>query len=162
MRCPVRLTALSCLLGLVALAATAQQDSKITVRYGVVADINTFPQTTAKEALSSTIKAIDQRRFDYLLAHLTDPDWLEQRIKQTTRGGQAGFDQVVREVSAKLTEDPASVAELKRFRSQGEWEEADTTATVKLADVKDRAVFLKKVESRWYLENRKKPETKAK
>jgi hypothetical protein len=64
----------------------------------------------------------------------------------------------VRETTTKLADNPAGVKELQRFLKEGEWEGGDTTATAKLKDVKDRQVFFRKIGSRWYLENRQKPE----
>jgi hypothetical protein len=121
-------------------------------RYGVEPDFDAFPQKAAKEALESVLKAIDRGQIDYLLAQLADPPFVDARVKAL--GGN--FRQLVRETKARLAEDPAAVKELRRFLAEGQWDEAGDTAAVRLKDVKNRAVFLKRINDRWYLENRQK------
>ena len=124
-------------------------------RYGVEADLRDYPQETPKETLASVLRAIDKGRISYLLAHLVDPAFVDQRVKQVYGGD---FEELVRETIDKLSGNPDAVKELRRFLKEGEWEAGETTATVKLKDVKDRQVFFRKIASRWYLENRQKPE----
>jgi hypothetical protein len=120
-------------------------------RFGVMPDLKSFPQTTPKETLASTLKAIDLKRIDYLLAHLTDPDWIDGRVESAGDG----FRELVKEAGDKL--DPPTVKRLKQFLEQGEIETLDATAVVKHKDVKDRVVRLRKVNNRWYLRNANKP-----
>jgi hypothetical protein len=124
-------------------------------RYGIEANLRDYPQETPKETLASVLRAIEKGRINYLLAHLADPAFVDQRVKQVYGGD---FDELVRETSNKLTGNPDAVKELDRFLKEGEWEAAETTAAVKLKDVKDRQVFFRKIGQRWYLENRQKPE----
>jgi hypothetical protein len=141
----------------------AQQASKPDPRYGQEARLDRFPQGTPKETLASVLKAIDESRVAYLLAQLADPDFVDARVKSASgKSADARFDEVVRETSVKLREEPASVAELRRFLQNGEWEQSDETAVARLKDVRGRAVYLRKIGPRWYLENRDKPEPKAK
>ncbi len=120
-------------------------------RHGVEADRKTYPQATAKEALASALKAMDLKRFDYLLAHLSDPDWVDGRV--AAYGG--GFPELVKETAAKL--DPGAVKQLQRFAREGEFETLDTTVVVRHKDVKDRVVRLRKVDGRWFLQSDFKP-----
>ena len=124
-------------------------------RYGIEANLRDYPQETPKETLASVLRAIEKGRINYLLAHLADPAFVDQRVKQVYGGD---FDELVRETSDKLTGNPDGVKELRRFLKEGEWEAAETIASVKLKDVKDRQVFFRKIGQRWYLENRQKPE----
>jgi hypothetical protein len=124
-------------------------------RYGIEANLRDYPQETPKQTLASVLQAIDKGRINYLLAHLADPAFVDQRVKQFYGGN---FDELVRETSDKLTSNPDAVKELRRFLKEGEWEAAETTATVKLKDIKDRQVFFRKIGQRWYLENRRRPE----
>jgi hypothetical protein len=124
-------------------------------RYGIEANLRDYPQETPKETLASVLRAIEKGRINYLLAHLADPTFVDQRVKQVYGGN---FDELVRETNDKLTGNPDAVKELNRFLKDGEWEAAETTAAVKLKDVKDRQVFFRKIGQRWYLENRQKPE----
>ena len=51
-------------------AALAQQPADRTpvVRYGVAANATFYPQATAKEALASAAKAMENRRHEYVVA----------------------------------------------------------------------------------------------
>jgi hypothetical protein len=143
-------------LGLVLLSSAQAQETDAPRRYGIIAKLDTYPQATAKEALASVITALENRRFDYLLAQLTDPSFVDKRVKDVYDGN---FDEFVRETTTKLNDNPATLKELKRFLKEGEWEGEDASATAKLKDIKDRQVFMKKVGKRWYFENKQKPET---
>jgi hypothetical protein len=124
-------------------------------RYGIEANLRDYPQETTKEALASVLRASERGRINYLLAHLADPAFVDKRVKDVYGGD---FDELVRETTAKLTDNPATLKELQRFLKEGEWEGGETTASAKLKDIKDRQVFLRKIGPRWYLENRQKPE----
>ena len=128
-----------------------------TDRYGVALDEKAYPQATPKEALRSVLKAIDAAHFDYLLAQLTDPEFVDLRVKE--RNGK--FDKVVEETRALYAADPEKGRTLRRFLVDGEFEEMGDAATVKVKDVKSRSVFLKRVAGRWYLENRTSAEPKS-
>jgi hypothetical protein len=133
----------------------ARQDEQPPSRYGVVLNTRLYPQANPKEALAAVISSIENNRIDYLLAHLTDPAYVDNRVKQYHGGN---FDEFVRETRAKLTKEPGTLNELRRFAREGEWEAGETSATVRHKDVKDRQVYLRKIGERWYLENRQKPE----
>jgi hypothetical protein len=139
--------------------ASAQEPKpeKPVIRFGVEPELERYPQSTPKDTLRSVLKAINDARVDYLLAQLTDPAFVDQRVEQ--RGGK--FDKVVEETKALYAADPEKVRTLRRFLVDGDFEEMGDAATVKLKDVKARAVFLKRVAGRWYLENRTTAETKA-
>ena len=82
------------LLGLLILALPAQA-ARAAPRYGIDADLKSYPQGTPKEALASVLKAIDGKRFDYLVAQLADPTFIDDRIKRVhggrvARGGGVG------------------------------------------------------------------------
>jgi hypothetical protein len=121
-------------------------------RYCIALDLKTFPQATPKEALTSVLKAIDAKRFDYLVAQLADPAWVDEHVKRYN-GGR--FEAQVEETRGRL--DPGSIKLLRRFLSEGEWTDGDKEASVRLKDVPDRCLSLRKIEFRWYLENSSKP-----
>jgi hypothetical protein len=137
--------------------ANAQQDQDATPprRYGVLLNQRTYPQEDAKQALASVVKAIDRQRIDYLLAHLADPEFVDERVKEVHGGN---FDELVKETATKLKDNPAEAKLLERFLKEGEWDAKENTATASLKDVKDRQVFMKKVGKSWYLENKQKAE----
>jgi hypothetical protein len=120
-------------------------------RYNVDPDLDTYPQKTAKECLESVVKAIGGGQIDYLLAQLADPQFVDMRVQSL-----GSFKELVRETTTRFAEDPAAVQELRRFLKDGQWEDGEETSVVKLKDVKNRAVFLRKLKDRWYLENRQK------
>jgi hypothetical protein len=83
-------------------------------RYGIAPDLVTYPQGTPREALVSVLKAIDARRFDYLVAQLADPAFIDDRV-QRLYGGR--FEQQVEDTRVRL--DPLSVKLLRRFLKDG-------------------------------------------
>ena len=135
----------------------AQQDTDATPprRYGVILNQQSYPQTDHKQALASVIKAIDKQRIDYLLAHLADPDFVDERVKEVYSGN---FEELVKETTTKLRDNPTEAKQLERFLKEGDWDAKENTATARLKDVKDRQVFFRKTGPRWFLENRQKPE----
>ncbi len=120
-------------------------------RHGVAADLADFPQGTPEQTLGSVLKAIDRKRWDYLVAQLADPDFIDQRVK--THGGR--FAEQVEDTRARL--DPGTVKLFQRFLKDGEWKKADKETMVSLKDVPDRFLFFRKIGQRWYLEHRSKP-----
>ena len=144
----------------VAVAGVSAQEAKPekpVIRYGVEPELERYPQTTPKDALRAVLKAINDGHVHYLLAQLTDPEFVDLRVKD--RGGK--FDKVVEETKSLYAADPEKVRTLRRFLVDGEFEEMGDAAAVKLKDVKSRAVFLKRMAGRWYLENRTSAEPKS-
>ena len=137
----------------------AQEAKKPTRRYGIEPRLRDFPQTTPKDTLASVISAMEARNIDYLMAHLADPEYVDERVKQHYRGD---FDQLVKEATVKLRDDPGAVRELQRFLKEGDWQTNEKTASVRLKAVPDRQVFLRKIDARWFLENRQKAESPKK
>jgi hypothetical protein len=136
---------------LLAVSATPANGREPAARYRVAADLKTYPQDTAKEAFAAVLKAIENKRIDYLLAQLADPDWVDGRVKAYADG----FEELVKETTAKL--DPPAVKRLGRFLKDGEFETLDSTVVVRLKDVKDRVVRLRRADGRWYLQSINKP-----
>jgi hypothetical protein len=122
-------------------------------RYGVAADLKGYRQGSAREVLASAIKAVEAGRVDYLLAQLTDPAWLDDRVARLY-GGR--FAEQVQETRARL--DPAAVKLLRRILDRGEWSAGRDRESVRLKDQDDRAVFFVRHGDRWYVENRSKPD----
>jgi len=137
----------------------AQQTKPPPARYGIEADLENYPQADAKTAFASVLKAIDNKKIDYLLAQLSDPQWVDNRV-QKVHGGN--FDEMVKETTQLLATDPTAVAELRRFLREGTWEGDEMEARVSLKDIPDRQVFFRKIEGRWYLKNEKKGKDKGK
>ena len=132
--------------------ATAGADEPVQ-RYGINADFKVYPQATAKEALASILKAVEDKRVDYVLAHLADPQWVDDRVKKN--GGK--FEDLVKECKeTKL--DPVAIKQLGKFLKDGEWKVEEKTAEARLKDVSDRSVRFFKIGDRWYMENGYRPD----
>ncbi len=127
-------------------------------RYGVVAIYNKYPQGTPKEALASVVRALEANQVDYVFAHLTDPAFVDRRVKQYN----GRFADLVEEGRAKLAGNPATIKLLQRFVKEGEWTQEEGNATAKLKDVKDQQVFMKRIDKRWVMENRTRPTPEGK
>ncbi|HEV3204553.1 MAG TPA: hypothetical protein VGY77_09225 [Gemmataceae bacterium] len=141
------------MLGMLVVGNTRAQDAKtakLAMRYGIEVDLVTYPQATPKDALASVLKAIEAGKINYLLAHLADPDWVDQQVKKDHNGQ---FEVLVKETTEKIANDRTSIKELRRFLQEGTWETTDTTATAQLKNVKNRRVYMRKREGRWFLEN---------
>lgn len=144
-------------LALLLLSVTAGQsrqseaEKKIAPRFGVDADLDRYPQATAKDALRSVLKAIEAKKFDYLLAHLADPKFVDDRVKDA--GGK--FEVMVRETARKFERDPEAFRVLRKFLSDGTWPaDPGDAVEVKCESVRGQQLFLKKIGNRWFLENR--------
>src|SRR5262245_30553229 len=144
------------LMGSILLAgAPAQNKDKSGKRYLIAPNLELYPQDTPENALASAIKAIQEKKFDYLLAQLTDPEFVDRQVQQhaearkSHQGSEklkevAAFDEFVKEVTTHLTEDPTLLKDLKRI-AKGEWERGDTTASAATKENKDKRAYFRKV-----------------
>ncbi len=130
----------------------AEGPTKASVRYGVPLDLSTYPQDAPKATLASILKAAAAGKFDYLAAQLADPSFIDDRVKKRFGGN---FEEQVKDTRARL--DSPTLKELRRFLNDGEWTTGDAEASARLKDVSGRAVFLRKIDGRWFLEHRSKP-----
>ena len=124
-------------------------------RHGIAADAKTYPQATAKEALASVLKAVEAKKFDYLVAHLAEPSFIDDRVKRIYAGK---FEEQVADTRARL--DPATVKQLGKFLKDGKWTIDKTSALVQLEDVTDRVVRLVNKDGVWFLSHRFDPPAK--
>src|SRR5262245_6187996 len=99
-------------------------------RYGVEPDLKAYPQATPKQALASVIKAVEDKRIDYLVAQLADPEWVDAHVKDL-HGGK--FEPMVKETTAKM--DELALKQLQRFAKDGVWDIDEKQTVVKLKDV---------------------------
>jgi hypothetical protein len=153
-------------LAVIAVLATSvagQEPAKLTKRYGLDVNLNSYPQKTPQEALLSIGKAVENKRMDYLMAHLADPRFVDESVaKYQSAIGKGGdqakrflaFDRLVSETTQYFLEDPTLIRELRRFGKEAEWETMDNQAVGTLKAIQGRKVFLRKYEDRWFLENR--------
>lgn len=126
----------------------AGQGANLDKRYGIEVDRENFPQESPKEALDSIIKAIERKKLDYLVAHLADPAFVDQRVKGV-HGGK--FEEMVRETTTQLADNADTLKIFRRFFKEGKWE----GGSARVDGFKD-GLYFRKVDDRWFLENRKK------
>lgn len=85
---------------------------------------------------------------------------LQARIQQVAT--TLNVRELSNQMRKKFVEEPDTLRDLKRFAREGEFMEAGDTATATLKDVKGQALYFKRVEGRWFMENRKKAPPAAK
>ncbi|HZV03470.1 MAG TPA: hypothetical protein VE999_00135 [Gemmataceae bacterium] len=120
-------------------------------RYGIAPDLKTYPQATAKQTLESLLKAVESKRVDYVVAHLADPAFVDDRIKRLY-GGR--FGEQVEDTRTRL--DPLTIKKLQRFLKDGSWQEDGDRVTVQLKD-ESRRLYFKKDKGRWFVEHTSSP-----
>ena len=153
------LVALTCPL---ALAAQDEAPSKLAKRYGYTHEPSLYSQKTPQEAMQSIVKALDAKKIDYLLAHLADPKFVDERIaeyKAFQKGSDEaktilGFERLVRETVLHFQEDPVLLKELRQYLKDADWEVQEATAVGTLKTASPRRVFFRKLDERWFLENK--------
>ena len=154
-------------LALSAPAANAQveekQPPKDVQRYGFDYVPTLYPQKEPKEALASVLKAMDDRRVDYLLAQLAEPKYVDARVAeyraqfpQSKPAAQAflAFDRLVQDTVQYYLTDPVLVREMRMFARDATWDVADDVATGVHKDVPARKMVFRRIGDRWFLENR--------
>lgn len=121
-------------------------------RYGIALDLKAYPQGTAKQTLTSLLKAVEAKRVDYVVAQLADPAFVDDRVKRLY-GGR--FEEQVEDTRARL--DPLTIKQLNRFLKDGDWQEGNERIAVRLKD-EPRHLYFKKDNGRWFLEHVSKAE----
>jgi hypothetical protein len=140
---------------------------KAATRFGIDLDTKVYPQQNPKEALGSLLKAIGENQVGYLLAHLADPEFVDQQVAanmakigpQLSESGKKAlaFNQLVQTTEQGFRKDPSKLAELQRFFKDGEWQEEGNDAIATLKDLQARKLLMKKIApDRWGLVNRQK------
>jgi hypothetical protein len=146
-------------------AAGAQQPAdSLATRYGYEVVPSKYPQKTPEEALRSIVQAIEGKRIDYLMAQLADPVFVDKKVaeyrSQLTGAEQArtvlAFDRLVKETAKYFQDDPILAQELKRFAMEGEWKMDQAGAVCTTKAIPARQIFMRKVQNRWFLENKQK------
>jgi hypothetical protein len=90
-----------------AAALSAQEPAKFLTRYNIEYNPINYAQKTPQEAMKSIAKALDSGRFDYMLAHLADPKYVDPRVAEYQRlivskdELQREEDDIAREVDPK-------------------------------------------------------------
>lgn len=125
------------------------------VRHGIKQDLKTFPQDTPLAVKGSILKALETENFEYLIAHLIDPEFIDQRIAKSFEGK---LENQVRETKGKLVGTDLG-NQLRMILKEGELTIKDTEAVLihpKLGNT--LMVRFVKIEDLWYMDNRKSQE----
>jgi len=142
----------ACLLGMSMIPLAAAQEKKPVqpaARFGITADLETYPQGSAKQALQSVAKALDRKRVEYILAHLSDPAFVDEQVQKF----DGKFNDLVQETVKHFADNPKQTQEFRKFLTQGEVAESGASAKVSLKDVPDRQISLRLIEGRWFIMN---------
>lgn len=132
-------------------------------RFGLDPALDRYSQKTPQDTLKSIVSAIDNKKVDYLIAHLADPAWVDRQIKEYSAGIAKGgdeakafiaFDRLVKETNEYFLSDPSILKELRQFAKEAAWEMMDNTAVGTVKGIEGRKVYLRKQDMRWYLENK--------
>jgi hypothetical protein len=143
--------------------ASAQDQDKLAKRYGFDVNLTFYPQKTPQEAILSVVKAAQNKRIDYLLAHLADPRFVDDTVAEYKNSVLKGsgqvktflaFDRLVTETRDYFLEDPTLLKGLRLFGKEAEFDATETQATGTLKTIQGRKVFLRKLGDRWFLENK--------
>jgi hypothetical protein len=174
-------------------AAAPAQLKEVPPRFDIIHNPDLYGQRTPQETLRSVLTAVAGDRYDYIVAHLLDPAYVEARLQTTqayyeklaaeqvaaTASGAAlrgpelqarvtdiatrmNVRQLADAMRKKMADEPDNLKDLRRFARDAEFKDAGESATATLKDVKDRAVYFKKVGDLWFLENRKDERPPAK
>jgi hypothetical protein len=154
---------ISCLCGAATIAQDDERPKKPTRRYGFEVDEFTYPQKTPKEAMKSIAFALDRKKMEYMLAQLVDPDyvdyWVDRFKKDFVRGREEAktllaFDRLVHETNQYYRKDPLIQKDLRVFAKKADWSEEGNVAVGTVLAIPARKVFLRRIDERWFLENR--------
>lgn len=101
-------TAASLALAPLAVHVEAQEAPQLIIRYNIEFNPINYPQKTPQEAIKSVATALDGGRYNYLLAHLADPRWVDPRVVEhqgvlfPREVTQAEEDEIAREINPML------------------------------------------------------------
>lgn len=137
---------------LILIGLMAAADAPPAVRFGIAPDLAAFPQKTPQDTLASVVKTIEAKRFDYLVAQLADPEFVDDRVKRLYGGQLAGL---VEDARTRL--DAPTLKLLRRFLKDGDWDVGKDNAVVKLKEGTDFVVHFRLANGRWTMEHRNKP-----
>ena len=76
------------------------------------------------------------------------------------RSRELAFKQLVRDVEEKLLADPQALKDMKKLLKDGTFVDTETGAKVTHMDVKDRALYFRKIDNRWFLQNHQEDQPK--
>jgi hypothetical protein len=159
----MRVAFILALLGTTVLAA---QEVDLDKRYGFDVNTEKYAQAKPEDAMKSIITCIQNGQHDYMLAQLADPAFVDRRVAENMMQFQGkeearrvlAFDLLVKQTADHFRDDPTLLREMKRITEEGEWMVDNDKAMASLPILPGRAVFMKQIKGRWFLENKQKQE----
>lgn len=151
-----------------AAACHGQNGKKNSKRYGYEYEPKLYRQDSPQEALKSIVKALNQKKLDYMMAHLVDPEFVDDEVEQVKRlfGKKSNpkavtfvaFERVVKQTQLHFLEDPQVLKELRMFAKSDMWEfkPKGDLAIVSHKAIPARRVFMRNIGGRWFLMNKQK------
>ena len=121
----------------------------VAPRYGVAADLHTYPQGTPQETIQSVIRATKEGKVDYLLAQLIVPREVDAKFQRNPAALQALAGLATPAKSKQMVHD------LQRHLGEGTWTIRRDRAVSRIEGMADLA--LEKSGGRWYMNNRARP-----
>lgn len=85
-----------------------------------------------------------------------DPKGFDEAVRR--EAARRAFRLIARDIRGTLDENPDHLRELGRFLREGQITDAGDTASAALRGGKDRQVYFRKADNRWYVLDRKQPE----
>ena len=76
------------------------------------------------------------------------------------RSREQAFKQLARDVEEKLLDDPQALKDMKKLLKDGTFTDTETGAKVTHMDVKERALYFRKIGDRWFLQNHQEDQPK--
>lgn len=119
------------------LAATAVAQD-VPPRFGILHNPDLYRQDTPQETLRSALAAVGRERYDYLAAHLLDPEWVDARlaVNQPYFERVAG-EQIVATAAGAQLRGPALQARVTEVGTRLNFQDLTGTIRHKLADEPD-------------------------
>jgi hypothetical protein len=85
-----------------------------------------------------------------------DPKGFDEAVRR--EAARRAFRLVAQDIRGTLDENPDHLKQLRRFLREGQVTDAGDTASATLRGVRDRQVNFRRVDNRWYVQDRKQPE----
>jgi hypothetical protein len=158
---------------ILALAAHAQEREgpKLQYRYGFSFN-DAYSQKTPQETMRSIVKAFDNNRYDYFAAQLIDPEFVDSKVRELKKEFPTvkeesktllAFDRVLKQIREHFRDDPVLEREIRFFARETAvkdvpapvWEIAGDSA-VGTWKGSPRKIHMKRIEDRWFMENRQR------
>ena len=117
----------------------------VPIRYGIVADLETYPQAHPQQTIRSVMKASLSGHLDYMMAQLLEPSQVDAKLKRNTSA--------LRRLTSKSTPEGRKriATALRRQLEEGTWLITRRYAWAEVDGLP--GLSLEKIGDRWYMHN---------